>query len=47
MNHNRVPTLAVVENGRGMPRCERCDEEIGRDKISVNVRKLKGGSHWA
>ena len=35
--------VTVVGNGRGMPRCERCDEEIGCDEISANVRKLKGG----
>ena len=42
-NDNRVATVTVVGNGKGMPRCERCDEEIGYDEISANVRKLKGG----
>ena len=44
VNDNRVATVTVVGNGRGMHRRERCDEEIGCDEISANVRKLKGVS---
>ena len=43
VNSNRVATISRVGNGRGMPRCERCDQAIGRDEINANVRKLKGG----
>ena len=37
VNDSRDPIISVVGNGRGMPVCERCNEEIGYDEISVNV----------
>ena len=43
VNDDRVAAISVVGNGRGMPRCERCNEAIGGDEINSNVRKLKGG----
>ena len=43
MNDNRVATVTVEGNGRGMSRFYICDEEIGYGEISANIRKLKRG----
>ena len=43
LNDNRVATVTVEGNGRGMSRFYICDEEIGYGEISANIRKLKRG----